>query len=143
MAHEQLRLGNQVCFPLYASARRITKLYKPFLDPLGLTYTQYLAMLVLWEVGATPVTALADRLELDSGTVTPLLKRLEAQGLVRRTRSTWDERVVSIAPTEAGLALEARAAGIPARMVSCLGIAEADLRELRRLLDLILDKQVV
>ncbi len=134
MAHESLRLSNQVCFPLYASARHIMKLYKPFLDPLDLTYTQYLAMMVLWEDGATTVSGLGDRLYLDSGTLTPMLKRLEASGYVKRTRSAWDERVVIVEPSEKGLALESEALAIPARMRACLELTDEDLKELRRLL---------
>jgi len=139
VVQERLRLGNQVCYPLYASARRIMKLYKPFLVPLGLTYTQYLAMMVLWEDEACSVSGLGDRLDLDSGTLTPLLKRLESQGYVKRTRSAWDERIVIVEPTPKGRALEMEALAIPAKMRACLALPDEDLKELHRLLHRILE----
>jgi MarR family transcriptional regulator, organic hydroperoxide resistance regulator len=138
MTSEPLRLGSQVCYPLYASARRIMKRYKPFLEPLGLTYTQYLVMMVLWEDKACSVSGLGARLDLDSGTLTPLLKRLEAQGYVKRNRSAWDERIVVVEATPKGVALETEALAIPAKMRACLDLPDEDLKELRRLLDGIL-----
>jgi DNA-binding MarR family transcriptional regulator len=112
-----LRLDQQLCFPLYAASNLMTRLYRPLLDELGLTYPQYLAMLVLWEATPCTVSALGERLLLDSGTLTPLLKRLETAGLVRRTRDVADERRVLVSLTDDGLALRARADGVPHRLV--------------------------
>ncbi|RMF18148.1 MAG: MarR family transcriptional regulator [Gammaproteobacteria bacterium] len=117
---ESLRLDNQLCFLLYAASRRMTQLYRPLLDELGLTYPQYLVMLVLWEDErgeGVPVSHVCSRLKLDTGTVTPLLKRLEEHGQVARRRSSGDERVVRVYLTEAGRALEAQAADVPAQLL--------------------------
>lgn len=111
---ELLRLDNQVCFALYSASLAMTKLYKPLLDAIGLTYPQYLVMLVLWEGDQLTVSELGERLYLDSGTLTPLLKRLEAAGLLARQRDAQDERRVRIALTDAGQALRAAAEKIPA-----------------------------
>ena len=108
-----LRLDHQLCFALYSASLAMTKLYKPLLDAIGLTYPQYLAMLVLWEQDSPTVSELGERLNLDSGTLTPLLKRLEAAGLVQRQRDPQDERRVRIALTSAGQALRAQAEPIP------------------------------
>lgn len=108
-----LRLDNQVCFALYSASLAMTKLYKPLLDSIGLTYPQYLAMLVLWEQDGLMVSELGERLFLDSGTLTPLLKRLEAQGLIARLRDVQDERRVRITLTADGRALRDRAEIIP------------------------------
>ncbi|WP_374673832.1 MarR family winged helix-turn-helix transcriptional regulator [Ideonella sp.] len=113
-----LALDAQLCFALYASSLAMTKLYKPLLAPLGLTYPQYLVMLVLWEADGQPVGAIGERLALDSGTLTPLLKRLEAQGLVQRLRDAGDERRVLIQLTPTGRALRERARAVP-RQVLC------------------------
>lgn len=136
-----LRLDSQLCFLLYAASRAVTSAYTPLLAPLGLTYPQYLVMLVLWEAAddsAVSVGALGQRLELDSGTLTPLLKRLEAAGLVARERSADDERVVLVRLTPAGRRLRARAVGIPSALFCRTGLsggAGARLgEELRRLL---------
>ncbi len=118
-AHEALALDQQLCFQLYTASRLLTRAYRPLLDPLGLTYPQYLVMLVLWELAADEaaeppsVAALGVRLRLDSGTLTPLLKRLEEIGYVTRTRDTRDERIVRITLTELGDALEDRALSVP------------------------------
>src|SRR5450830_266633 len=109
-----LLLDNQLCFALYSTSLAMTKLYKPLLQALGLTYPQYLVLLVLWEQDDVSVSALGERLFLDSGTLTPLLKRMEAAGLLRRTRSSLDERRVQIALTPAGRALRDTAERIPA-----------------------------
>ena len=109
-----LRLDHQLCFALYSASLAMTKLYKPLLDAIGLTYPQYLAMLVLWEQDGPTVSELGERLNLDSGTLTPLLKRLEAAGLVQRQRDPQDERRVRIALTSTGQALRAQAEPIPA-----------------------------
>lgn len=111
---ELLRLDNQVCFALYSASLAMTKLYKPLLEAIGLTYPQYLVMLVLWEGDRLTVSELGERLTLDSGTLTPLLKRLEAAGLLARLRDAEDERRVRIVLTEAGRALRAEAEKIPA-----------------------------
>lgn len=108
-----LRLDNQVCFALYSASLAMTKLYKPLLETIGLTYPQYLVMLVLWEQDGTTVSELGERLFLDSGTLTPLLKRLEAQGLVARLRDVQDERRVRITLTSEGRALREQAEAIP------------------------------
>jgi DNA-binding MarR family transcriptional regulator len=110
---QALRLDNQLCFALYSASLAMTKLYKPLLDELGLTYPQYLVMLVLWEGDGLMVSELGQRLSLDSGTLTPLLKRLEAAGLVSRMRDVEDERRVHIHLTAAGRKLKTRAARVP------------------------------
>ncbi len=120
-----LRLDHQLCFALYSSSLAMTKLYKPLLDPLGLTYPQYLVMLVLWEGDGLTVSELGQRLMLDSGTLTPLLKRLEAAGLVQRLRDTADERRVLLRLTPAGRALKARAAKVPPQ-VACAANCSLD-----------------
>ena len=108
-----LRIDLQLCFALYASSLAMTKLYKPLLAPLGLTYPQYLVMLVLWEADAISVSALGQRLSLDSGTLTPLLKRLESAALISRRRASDDERRVDLFLTDSGLALKQQALNIP------------------------------
>lgn len=113
-----LQLDNQVCFALYSASLAMTRVYKPLLDALGLTYPQYLAMLVLWEKDGLMVSELGDKLFLDSGTLTPLLKRLEASGLITRLRAVADERRVHISLTAQGRALKAQAATIPACILS-------------------------
>lgn len=119
-----LRLDQQLCFPLYAASNLMTRLYRPLLDELGLTYPQYLVMLVLWEASPSTVSALGERLRLDSGTLTPLLKRLEAAGLVRRTRDAADERRVLVSLTDNGRALRDQAEDVPHRLV-CQVMGEA------------------
>ncbi len=125
-----LRLDHQVCFALYSASLAMTKVYKPLLDELGLTYPQYLVMLALWEGDALPVSALGERLSLDSGTLTPLLKRLEAAGLVLRTRDRQDERRVRITLTEAGRKLQAQATAIPACILAASGCTVPELMAL-------------
>ncbi|OUL99194.1 MarR family winged helix-turn-helix transcriptional regulator [Variovorax sp. JS1663] len=115
---EMLRLDNQLCFAVYSASLAMTKLYKPLLDKLNLTYPQYLVMLVLWERDGLMVSELGERLSLDSGTLTPLLKRLEANGLVARIRDAADERRVHISLTTAGRRLKARAASVPACLMA-------------------------
>ena len=110
---EPIKLENQLCFPLYAVSREVIKLYKPFLDELDLTYTQYITMILLWEHGIMTVKEMGDRLFLDSGTLTPLLKKLEAKGLITRTRSQKDERNLNIALTVEGEAMQKRARRVP------------------------------
>jgi DNA-binding MarR family transcriptional regulator len=125
-----LQLDHQLCFALYSSSLAMTKLYKPLLDPLGLTYPQYLAMLVLWEGDGVTVSQLGERLMLDSGTLTPLLKRLESAGLVQRLRDSADERRVLLQLTREGRALKRRALAVP-EAVACAAGCELD--ELARL----------
>lgn len=118
---DHLGLDEQLCFALYAASRAMTRIYGPLLEPLGITYPQYLVMLALWEENGASVKRIGERLMLDSGTLTPLLKRLEAQGLVARRRSTEDERVVHIDLTSAGKALRAKAKQVPARLACRAG----------------------
>nr|WP_197031749.1 MarR family transcriptional regulator [Paenibacillus massiliensis] len=110
---EALKLENQLCFAIYACSREITKLYQPYLEQLGVTYSQYLVLMVLWEKGTSTVKELGDALHLDSGTLTPLLKRLQSSGLIHRERSQQDERKVMISLTEEGDQLRLKAASIP------------------------------
>ena len=138
--YDMLKLENQLCFPLYACAREVIRQYKPFLDELDLTYTQYIAMMVLWEERCVSVKELGDRLFLDSGTLTPLLKKLEARGLITRARSAGDERKLNIELTPAGEALRERALDIPAKMASCAKLDAADAAELYRILYKMLGK---
>lgn len=125
-----LQLDHQLCFALYSSSLAMTKLYKPLLEPLGLTYPQYLAMLVLWEGDGVTVSQLGERLMLDSGTLTPLLKRLEAAGLVQRLRDSADERRVLLQLTREGRALKRRALAVPEAVACAVG---CELDELARL----------
>jgi DNA-binding MarR family transcriptional regulator len=123
-------LEGMLCFALYATAHAFNRAYKPLLDALGLTYPQYLAMLVLWRRDGLTVKAIGERLRLDSGTLTPLLKRLEAMGLVSRARDAADERQLRVALTAKGRALHARAAAVPEAMRRALGCSAAELRGL-------------
>jgi DNA-binding MarR family transcriptional regulator len=132
MTDDHLRLDKQVCFALYAASRAVTQLYRPVLDALGLTYPQYLVLLVLWERGPSTVKELGAALELASGTLSPLLKRLEASGVVRRERSTEDERSVLIHLTDTGAALRTRASGVPTKVAGATGMALFELEALRQ-----------
>ena len=134
MNYDGLKLENQVCFPLYACARETIKLYKPFLDKLDLTYTQYITMLVLWEREHVTVKELGERLYLDSGTLTPLLKKLEEKGLVDRRRSTVDERNLIVSITQKGADLREQAVDIPKEMAKCLVLDKVETKVLYRLL---------
>ena len=118
--YDALKLENQLCFPLYAAAREVVKRYRPYLDELDLTYTQYISMMVMWEQKEITVKALGEKLFLDSGTMTPVLKSLEAKGYVTRKRSTADERSVSVFLTEKGEALKQRAVDVPAKVAGCI-----------------------
>jgi MarR family transcriptional regulator, organic hydroperoxide resistance regulator len=129
-ADQALLLDNQLCFALYSASLAMTKLYKPLLDELGLTYPQYLVMLVLWESDGLMVSELGQRLSLDSGTLTPLLKRLEAAGLVNRLRAVQDERRVHIHLTAAGRKLKARAAKVPGCVLAASQCSLAELLQL-------------
>ena len=132
--YDALKLGVQISFPLYACAKETVRLYKPHLDKLGLTYTQYIAMLVLWEEEKLTVKELGNRLYLDSGTLTPLLKKLEAKGLLKRERSKEDERNLFITLTEEGLALKDKALPIPYEIVKCIDMSEEEKAALYHLL---------
>lgn len=132
--YDALKLENQLCFPLYACARETIKLYKPYLDELDLTYTQYIAMMVLWEKKSVTVKELGEALYLDSGTLTPLLKKMELKGLLSRRRSEQDERSLIVRLTEKGEALRERAIEIPYGMASCVRLEPDEARELYRLL---------
>jgi MarR family transcriptional regulator, organic hydroperoxide resistance regulator len=129
-----MALDDQFCFALYAASRAVTGLYRPVLDQLGLTYPQYLVMLVLWERGPVPVRDLGTALSLDYGTLSPLLKRLEAHGLLRRERSAVDERSVLISLTADGAALQQRARAVPPFAASAMGLDRAEYDQLRVLL---------
>ena len=121
---EALKLENQLCFPLYAAARRVVSLYTPYLKALGLTYTQYIVFLVLWEEDGLTVGELGHKLFLDNGTLTPLLKKLEASGYLNRSRDSADERVVKVTLTDAGRALKEQASEIPLKIGSCIALDE-------------------
>jgi len=141
MENDMLKLDNQLCFPLYACSREVIKKYTPLLDEIGLTYTQYIAMMVFWEQKSISVKDLGKRLFLDSGTLTPLLKKMEMQGLVIRERSAKDERSVIVTITPQGEELRKRAVAIPDKMGACLNIKADDAKELYRLLYLVLDQK--
>lgn len=138
MNYDALKLSSQLCFPLYACSRKIIRLYTPVLEPLGLTYTQYITMLALWEKSGETVKVLGERLFLDSGTLTPLLKKLEEQGLIQRERSKNDERNVVVHLTEQGLLLKEKALEVPKKVASCIHLSQKDAIELHRILHLIL-----
>ena len=137
--YDALKLKVQLCFPLYACSREIIKQYKPYLDKLDLTYTQYIAMLVLWEKRSITVKDLGTELFLDSGTLTPLLKKMEAKGLITRRRSDLDERSLIVSVTEAGMALREKAVEVPYQMAGCVNLQPEEAAELYRLLYKLLD----
>ena len=132
--YDVLKLENQLCFPLYAAAKETVKLYRPFLEKMNLTYTQYIAMLVFWEHKKMNVKELGEKLYLDSGTLTPVLKSLEAKGFVRRYRSTEDERVLLVEVTEAGKALRDEALSVPAQMACHVALSQEEGLTLYKLL---------
>ena len=129
-----LKLENQLCFPLYACSRHMIRLYKPYLDKLDLTYTQYITMMVLWERKAVTVKELGIELYLDSGTLTPLLKKLEEKGLVTRRRSEEDERNLIVSVTEKGERLKDEALYIPGEMTKCINLEKEDIGRLYHML---------
>ena len=137
--YPQLHLDCQLCFPLYAASRKIVNSYTPYLKPLGLTYTQYLVLLVLWESESACVGELCRRLYLDNGTVTPLLKKMEEAGLVSRSRSKEDERIVTVTITEKGMALREEVKTIPAQVGSCMPLSPGEAETLFRLIQKLLD----
>ena len=132
--YEALKLENQLCFPLYAASREIIKKYKPYLDMLDLTYTQYITMMILWETPAVTAKELGEKLYLDSGTLTPLLKKLEVKGLLSRKRSEVDERNLIVTLTEKGMKLREDAVSIPEKMAHCITLDPKEAQELYRLL---------
>ena len=132
--YDALKLENQLCFPLYACAREVVKKYKPFLDDIDLTYTQYVTMMVLWEKPSVTSKEIGERLHLDSGTLTPVIKKLAEKGLVTRARSAEDERNLVVTLTDAGHALRDRAACIPGQMGQCICLSPEDAATLYRIL---------
>lgn len=129
-----LKLRNQLCFPLYASAKEVVRKYKPFLDKIDLTYTQYIAMMVMWEEKEMNVKELGEYLYLDSGTLTPLLKKLESKKLITRTRFKEDERQLCVRITNQGMALRNQAINIPTQIASCLPLSHEEVLQLYQLL---------
>lgn len=132
--YDCLKLSNQLCFPLYACSREVIKSYKPHLDKLDLTYTQYIAMMVLWEVGSMNVKELGEKLYLDSGTLTPLLKKLETKGLITRKRSAQDERNLIVSITKKGEELKDQALNVPKEMNRCVNLTPDEAKTLYGLL---------
>ena len=128
---DQLKLQNQLCFPIYNLAKEIVNHYRPYLQGLGLTYPQYLVMMVLWEKDQQTVSEIGDKLNLDSGTLTPLLKRLEQKNILNRCRSTKDERTVIITLTEEGKNLQQKAKNIPLQLANSLQISAEELQQLK------------
>ncbi|MFD9974455.1 MarR family winged helix-turn-helix transcriptional regulator [Streptomyces sp. NPDC059017] len=137
---EILRLDRQICFSLHAASRAFNGVYRAILKDLGLTYPQYLVMLVLWEHGELPVKTIGTRLRLDSGTLSPLLKRLEALGFVERRRSTEDERSVTVRPTTAGADLREQAALVPHRIAAATGLSLEEIGDLQERLSMLTAK---
>ena len=138
--YDHLKLENQLCFPLYACSKEIVKAYKPFLDRLDLTYTQYITMMVMWEHKELKVKEVGKYLYLDSSTLTPLLKRLEEKGYVARHRSAEDERDLIVTITEKGEALKEKASDVPQQLSACISIEPQKARDLYTLLYEVLDK---
>ena len=138
---EAMRLANQFCFPLYAAARNVTALYTPHLKPLGLTYTQYIVFLVLWEKDGLTVGEIGNALMLDNGTLSPLLKKMEQAGYIERRRCREDDRVVEITLTEKGRALQEKAKDIPQKIVGCIDLPAEKAQQLYALLYELLENQ--
>ncbi|MBO5419322.1 MAG: MarR family transcriptional regulator [Bacteroidales bacterium] len=132
--NESLKLENQLCFPLYACAKEVVRRYTPLLEPLGLTYTQYIAMMVMWEYKSISIRDMGKLLFLDSGTLTPLLKKMEKAGWIIRQRSGLDERMVIVSITERGEELQEKVAEIPAKMAGCLTLESNEAMQLYTLL---------
>lgn len=133
MVYDQLKLENQLCFPVYAASRLITREYQPFLDKLEITYPQYLVLMVLWEHDGLPVNDIAKKLVLNTNTITPLLKRMEQQGIISRKRSEEDERKVLVKLTKKGNNLQEEAAKIPEELVKRLSVSDIDFEDLAKL----------
>lgn len=132
--YDSLKLENQLCFPLYAAAKEVVRVYRPYLDNLNLTYTQYITMMVLWQEKEISVKALGEKLFLDSGTLTPLLKSMEQKGYLRRHRSEKDERVLLVSLTKEGEELKKNAVSVPQSVGSCIKLKPEEAIELYRLL---------
>ena len=139
--HEAMKLANQLCFPLYAASRNVINLYTPWLKPLGLTYTQYIVFLVLWEKDGITVGDLCEKLMLDNGTVSPLIKKMRQAGYVEKKRSKEDERVVVITLTEEGKALQEKAKDIPGKVAGCIELPIEKVQKLYTLLNELLENQ--
>lgn len=139
--YDALRLGNQLCFPLYACSREIVKKYKPYLEKIGLTYTQYIVMMVMWERKTVNVKELGGCLHLDSGTLTPLLKKLESKGFVSRTRSEADGRNLEVGITAEGERLKEKAVQIPVQVAGCINLSGEEAQSLYRILYKMLGKK--
>ena len=137
--YDVLKLENQLCFPLYAASKEIVKNYRPFLEEINLTYTQYIAMMVFWQEGSISVKELGKKLFLDSGTLTPVLKSLEAKGYIKRSRSTVDERVLIAELTQEGEALKEKAVYVPMQIGKCVNLSPDEAGTLYKLLYKILD----
>ena len=137
--YDSLKLGNQICFPLYAAAKEITRKYKPYLDKLDLTYTQYICMMVMWEHQSLNVKQLGEYLYLDSGTLTPILKKLEEKGYVERKKKDSDERNLIITVTDKGMDLRDQALSVPQSMGSCISISSEEAELLYKVLYKILN----
>ena len=139
--HDIMKLDNQLCFPLYAAARNMTSLYTPWLRPLGLTYTQYITFLVLWEKDGISVSEIGSRLMLDNGTLSPMLKKMEQEGYIERNRSREDDRVVISTLTEQGRDLQERAKDIPEKVAGCIDLPVEKAKQLYDLLYELLENQ--
>lgn len=137
--YDALKLNNQLCFPLYAVSKEIVRRYKPFLDEIDLTYTQYITMMVLWENKQMSVKELGEKLYLDSGTLTPLLKRLEQKGLLTRQRDSRDERILMVNITKTGEKLKEQAVEVPQKMMGCVSLEAEDAKNLYRILHQMMD----
>ena len=136
---DALKLGSQLCFPLYAASRKIINAYTPILKPLGITYTQFIVFMVLWENDNLAVGEIGARLHLDNGTLTPLLKKMEKEGYISRKRSPQDERTVIISLTKDGLKMKDKARDIPKKIKSCVNLSSEDAGELYRILYQLID----
>lgn len=136
--NEKLKIDNQLCFPMYACAKEIVRRYTPLLSPFGLTYTQYIAMMVLWEHKTLTVKQLGERLFLDSGTLTPMLKKMESRGWICRARLDSDERVVVVSITEKGEALQDLVADVPDKMSQCVALESGEAMQLYTLLNMMM-----
>lgn len=137
---ESMKLKNQLCFPIYAVARKVINLYSPYLTPLGLTYTQYLVFLVLWEKDGISVGEICEKLMLDNGTVSPLLKKLQKDGYIERSRSDSDDRVVVITLTDKGRELQEKAKHIPEVLMNCIDLSGEESKSLYTILYKVLEK---
>lgn len=139
--YEAMKLSNQLCFPLYAASRNIVSLYTPYLKPLGLTYTQYIVMLVLWEKDEITVGEICEKLMLDNGTLSPLLKKMQEEGYIEKRRSKEDDRVVLVSLSKEGRALQDKAKDVPEKVASCIDLPPEKAQMLYTLLYELLDNQ--